>query len=400
MAFKFLDKFAPLFEDKTYYIIYGGRGGGKTRNVAGYLLLKLLGGEYFRGVIARYSAVSTKGSIYSEIEDLVNDMELWQIKITGDEIMNTQNGNKIITHSLKMAEGTMTAKSKGLANVTHLLVDEAEEVKSEIDYIKLVDSFRTPGVEKKIFVLFNPPTKAHWIHKRWFIDGEPNPKWFDTHCFIKTTYKDNPFFDPRTAKEWDAREELDYYNWYFELMGNWKEAASGKIYHNWEWVTERPRKFKDWVYGLDFGYNHPTALVKVWYHEDELFIETLLYERGKTIRDLIQLLDDMGIDKKTEIMCDYSRPEAIAELREADYWALNADKRVKLGIDTVKGYKIKVLASDENLKLEYENYAWKIINGHPAEEPMKQWDDAMDAIRYAVMRIKTEYTGVAPLISF
>lgn len=399
MAFQFLDKFAPLFEDKTYYIIYGGRGAGKTKNVAGYLILKLLSPEYFRGVIARYSAVSTKGSIYSEIQDLVSEMGL-NIKITGDTIWNPQTGNKIITHSLKMAEGTMTAKSKGLANVTHLLVDEAEEVKNELDYIKLIDSFRTAGVEKKIFVLFNPPTKAHWIHKRWFIDGEPNPKWFDTHCFIKTTYKDNKFFDPRTAREWDQREELDYHNWYYELMGNWKEQATGRIYQDWNWVTERPQKFKDFVYGLDFGYNHPTVLVKVWYYENELYVETLIYEKGKLMNELISMMNDLGIDKKTEIMCDYSRPESIAEIRDADFWALNADKRVKMGIDSVKSYKIWANASDTNLRTEFENYSWKCISGIHVDEPNKTYDDAMDAIRYAVMRIKTEYTDAQPMISF
>jgi phage terminase large subunit len=400
MAFQFLDAYAPLFNDKTYYVIYGGRGGGKTRNVAGYLLLKLLSGEYFRGVIARYAATSTKGSIYSEIEDLIKSMELTNIVITGSTIENTDNGNKIITHAFKMAEGTMTAKSKGLANVTHLLIDEAEEVKSELDYIKLIDSFRTPGVEKKIFILFNPPTKAHWIHRRWFIDGKPNPKWLETHAFIQTTYRDNPFFDPRTAKEWDDREKLDYNNWYFELMGNWKEQAEGKIYTDWEWVTEKPARFKQYVYGLDFGFNHPTVLTKCWFTETEIYIENLIYERGLTSTQLIERMRDLGIDVNTELMCDYARPEIISEINSAGYYALNAMKAVKLGIDTVKSFRIFAPATDLDLKIEYENYAWKSIHGQSIDEPVKQFDDAMDAIRYAVMQIKTKYVDYQPLISF
>ena len=145
--FKFLDSYAPIFhEDKTYWIISGGRASGKSTNIAAYFILKLIQPEYFRGVIARYTSKALTNSIYRDILDLIEQWGLSSyLLIKGDEVKNKNNGNLILTHSMKLSEGTMTAKGKGLARVTHLLIDEATELPSEEEYLKLIDSFRHKG---------------------------------------------------------------------------------------------------------------------------------------------------------------------------------------------------------------------------------------------------------------
>jgi phage terminase large subunit len=145
--FKIVKAYAPLFHsDKTYYLISGGRGSSKSTTAAAYFLMKLFGDDYFRGVVSRYTQKSIKSSIYRDILDLA---ESWGVKhlirIDGDEITCLRNDNMILTHSMKLADGTMTARGKGLAGVTHLLIDEATELPSEEEFIKLNDSFRTKG---------------------------------------------------------------------------------------------------------------------------------------------------------------------------------------------------------------------------------------------------------------
>jgi phage terminase large subunit len=56
-----------FYEDKTYWLIYGGRGSGKSTNVAAYFVMKLMAPEYFRGVIARFTQKSLTNSIYRDI---------------------------------------------------------------------------------------------------------------------------------------------------------------------------------------------------------------------------------------------------------------------------------------------------------------------------------------------
>jgi phage terminase large subunit len=142
--------------------------------------------EYFRGVISRYTSKALTNSIYRDILDLIDQWGLPPyLQISGDEILNKRNGNMIITHAMKLAEGSMTAKGKGLARVTHLLIDEATELNSEEEYLKLIDSFRQKGSERRIFLLFNPTQKSHWIFKRFYLpDGRPNPKWLKNHGFL------------------------------------------------------------------------------------------------------------------------------------------------------------------------------------------------------------------------
>lgn len=169
--FKFLDAYAPIFwEDKTYWIISGGRASGKTTNVAAYFVMKLMSPEFFRGVIGRYTSRALTNSIYRDIVDMISDWNLSAyIEVKGDEIVSKTTNNMIITHSMKLAEGTMTARGKGLSKVTHLLLDETTELPSEEEYLKLIDSFRTKGTERRIFLLFNPTSKNHWIFKRFYL---------------------------------------------------------------------------------------------------------------------------------------------------------------------------------------------------------------------------------------
>ena len=55
-----------------------------------------------------------------------------------------------------------------------------------------------------------------------------------------------------------------------------KAISKSNIYSNWTFIAHRPTKFVKYVYGLDFGYNHPTALVRVYYFLNEDIIVTVI----------------------------------------------------------------------------------------------------------------------------
>jgi hypothetical protein len=98
----------------------------------------------------------------------------------------------------------------------------------------------------------------------------------------------------------------------------------------------------------------------------------------------------LNIEQNVDILADYSRPEIIAEMQNAGYNVNNANKVVKRGIDNVKTFG--VFCQDiPYLKKEYENYKWKKIGDKIDDEPVKLYDDAMDAVRYAVAFIKDMY---------
>lgn len=390
--FKVLDAYAPIFHsDKTYYLISGGRGSGKSTQAAAYFLIKLMGDDYFRGVVSRYTQKSIKSSIYRDILDLADQWGIKQfLKIDGDEITNVRNDNMIITHAMKLQDGTMSAKGKGLAGVTHLLIDEATELPSEEEFIKLNDSFRTKGSERKVFILFNPTTKRHWIHRRWYIDGQPNPKWHDDHVFIHTTYKDNEEnLDPKKIQEWERMKDLDPEYYAHHIEGRWLDGIVGRIFSDWRVGTTDPAGEYDVRYSLDFGFaNDPAALVELKIHNNKLYIKELIYETGLTNQDIADRMRMLGIPKNQEIIADSAEPKSIEELRRLGFNVKPAYKgpdSIQSGINTIKQYEVFMHPDSSNLHMEADLYCWK----PGTDKPMDENNHLMDAIRYGLSKPKS-----------
>lgn len=386
--FKFLDSYSPIFyEDKTYWVISGGRASGKSTNIAAYFLMHLMGKEYFRGVIARYTQKSISSSIYRDILDLSENWNIAQhLEIKGDEIRNKLNNNMILTHAMKLAEGTITAKGKGLARVTHLLIDEATELPSEEEYLKLIDSFRQKGSERRIFLLFNPTTKSHWIFKRFYLpDGRPNPKWTKNHGFLHTTYVDNrDNLDPTKVQEWEdlALQEPEYFA--HHIMGEWRDIGEGQVFKSWAFDWDLPEGCEV-LYGLDFGFSSdPTAMVKVHKRGKRLWAEQILYYRGLTNSDISDLMLSAGVDKSAVIIADAAEPKSIEELRRLGWRnirpAAKGPDSIRAGIQKIRGYEVKVNPTSSDLIEEYYQYAYR----SGTDQPIDAYNHLMDAFRYAL----------------
>ena len=100
-------------------------------------------------------------------------------------------------------------------------------------------------------------------------------------------------------------------------------------------------------------------------------------------------MESLGIEYDKEIIADYARPEMIAELREAGYYVLNADKSVEEGISAVRMSRVYINTNSPNIIKENRNYKHKKIKGEIRDKEIdKRYDDAMDAIRYAKLWIK------------
>ena len=394
MEFKILPAYAPVFyQDKTYWVISGGRGSGKSTNIAAYFLIKLMAPEYFRGVIGRYTQKALTNSIYRDITDLITQWNLdTYLEIKGDEIRNKLNDNMILTHALKLAEGSMTAKGKGLARVTHLLLDEATELPSEEEYLKLIDSFRQKGAERKIFLLFNPTAKSHWIFKRFYLpDGQPNPKWLKNHGFLHTTYLDNSDnLDPSKVAEWEdlAQQDADYFA--HHIMGEWRDIGEGQVFKGWHF-EHNPDPEAEVVYGMDWGFaNDPTALVRVHKRGKKLWVEELLYQTGLTNEDIYDRMVSLGIPKDAVIYADSAEPKAIETIRRLGYRNIRPTAKgpdsVRAGIDKVRTYEVYVHPQSSNLIEEYYQYAYR----SGTDKPIDAYNHAMDSLRYAVLMLKAD----------
>lgn len=242
--------------------------------------------------------------------------------------------------------------------------------------------------EQKLIFDYNPSDSVSWLYEL--------PQ--DESVLIKSTYKDNPFLPESIKRQIEDLKRTDEAQYQIYALGE-KAISRTNIYNTWDFISEKPMRFKNYVYGLDFGYNHPTALMRVYWCDNDIYIEPVIYESYLTTSELIEKFKTLGINQTDDILADYSRPEIIAEMQNAGYNVNNANKVVKQGIDYVKSFKVYA-KDDKRIIREYENYKYKKIGDMITDEPIKMFDDAMDAVRYAVTFIKEMYFTNDSYISF
>lgn len=367
---KVLDRnYKALHGNKRFIINQGGSRSSKTYSLCQLFIAHAMSEPNERISIVRKTLPALRNTVMVDFFEILQEHNIYN-KIAHNKTNNTytfDNGSQVAFFS--------TDDEQKLRGRKHSIVwaNEANELLHE-EFMQL--NMRCEG---KFFVDFNPSENSSWIYDL--------PK--EESITIKSTYRDNPFLPQSIINQIEDLKRTDEALYQIYALGE-RATSKSNIYSNWTFVKQRPERFQEYVYGLDFGYNHPTALIKVYWHEKDIYIEPVIYESYLTTSDLIERFKELDISTIKDIKADYARPEIIHELVLAGYNVTNASKEVKEGINNVKTFK--VYCQDEDyLKREYENYMWKKVRDTITDEPVKLHDDAMDAIRYAVKHIKTEY---------
>lgn len=327
--------------------------------------------------IVRKSFPALRATVMRDFFSILKDLDLYDKKRHNktEHIYEFSNGTYVEFFSVD-DEQKVRGRKRDI-----LWANEANELFYD-DFVQL--NLRT---STKMIFDYNPSESSSWLY-------ELDPRETDT---IHSTFKNNPFLSKGQVKTIEQYEFTDPDMWAIYGLGE-KTTSKLNVYSHFKRGT-KPAYLNKFVYGLDFGYNHPTALVKVWYGDhNEIFIEELIYESYLTTPELIRKMDELNINKRVEIMADFARPEIIAEINQNGYTCLNADKSVKKGIDDVKSKKVIICNDALNVWKEYENYKYKKMGDKITDEVIKLWDDAMDAIRYAVRQI-TKNGGVGKRFS-
>lgn len=247
-------------------------------------------------------------------------------------------------------------------------INEANELSYE-DFFQL--NIRTTD---KMILDYNPSDEFHWLYDIQLRD--------DADFFI-STYKDNPYLEKSLVDEIERLKDADENYWRVYGLGQ-KGISQDAVYTHWKHVKEVEGSGEVW-YGLDFGYNNPSALVKITYYEWAIYCDELLYETKLTTTDLIERLKMLGIGRSAEIFADCAEPKTIEEIHRAGFNVKPSDKDVTEGIRKVKSMPLYITERSSNIIKEIKSYKWKTDkDGRVLDEPVKFNDHALDAIRYAV----------------
>lgn len=233
---------------------------------------------------------------------------------------------------------------------------------------------------KAVFIDYNPADEQHWIYDRIL-------PLKDTE-FIQSTYLDNPFLPEIQKKQIESLKQADPNLWKVYGLGE-RGTTQDTIYHGFTLYDDIQG---DFVYGMDFGFNHPNALVKVTRIENNLYFEQKLYKSHLTTSELIKEVRE--VVGNSLVYCDTARPEIIQDMVLNGINAYPADKSVKEGIDFIRSHKIHVHRESIELQKEFRTYKWKRKpTGEILDEPVKMFDDGIDAGRYGAMSFKNQYTA-------
>jgi phage terminase large subunit len=213
---------------------------------------------------------------------------------------------------------------------------------------------------------------------------------------LHTTYKQNRFVTPQRIGVLESYKTIDLNYYKVNTLGLWGGALRGLIYPNFSVEDAIPGGGDD-VFGLDYGYVNPTALVHTSFYEGDLHLDQLLYQSGLTHQGVVDILNRefRDIIGKKLIIVDSAVPELVADLRRAGFNARptvkGADSVLK-GIYRVQELNLYITKTSTDIINELQSYVWKETkDGKPIEEPVKVNDHAMDAIRYVVYTYGVKY---------
>lgn len=361
-------------------MLSGGAGSGKSYVAADKLIGRMIehpghkfgvGRKVYRTV--RHSAYATlKQRIYQWGASDLFDMYRGELSIKRKD-----GGGEFIFFGVDDPE-----KLKSIEGITSVWIEEATEL-SEDDFTQIDLRLRAPSPDgyTQITTTFNPINAQHWLRRRFFEERADNV------FRLVTTHRDNAFLPPEYRETLEALREQNINLWRIYAQGEWG-ILEGQIYLPYIVEQEWRESFDDTFFGLDFGYQNPTTLIRSDMYDTEPWLTELLYESGLTNSDLIARMDMVPEIRLHRIYADAAEPQRIEELRRAGFNVLPAEKgpgSVQAGIGFIQGMRIHSRPENENLNAERDGYMWREDkNGNPMDEPVKFNDHAMDAKRYAL----------------
>ena len=342
----------------------GGSRSSKSYSVVQLLIHIAISKPNTRISMVSHSLPHIKRGVYRDFKNILEQWNIWDEKDFRytDFIYTFKNGSYIELFGLEDPD-----KAKGPARDI-LFVNEANLISKALFDQLLI---RTTG---QSFLDWNPADFISWVYE--VADNPKNKRIHSTYLNNITNLSESQI---RNIEQY--KDLPDDFMWKVYGLGE-RGSAKEIIYTQWKQYDEAPDG--DVFYGLDFGYVHPAALIKVTHHEGQNYFEEIVYQSGLTLSDLSRLIKEK-LPERATIYADAAEPKSIEELYRQGFNIKPAQKDVWAGIVKMKSYPINLHYNSKNLRREFMSYKWKKDkNDNVIEEPVKANDDLMDACRYAV----------------
>jgi phage terminase large subunit len=384
LSLKINKTYGKLLEDDLYRfeILYGGAGSGKSYAACQYIIARALASPRRKFLCLRKVARTLRFSVFALLIEVINNMgaeKLFKINRSELTIECVYSGAFIMCMGMDDPE-----KLKSIFGVTDVFMEEASEFTYE-DFKQINLRVRGGREKKKIILAFNPINALLWIKDYFFDHPKHNAR--ITH----TTYTDNVHIDEEYKQELMNLEHVDRYFYEVYTLGKWG-ILGNNVFHNFviENFGLQEDDFDMNCFGMDYGFNHASVMLKIGFYDGELYIWDELYRKKLTNPELIR--EGKRFDpayREHFYSVESAEPDRLKEFRQ-EGWMVDPAKKgkdsVKQGIDYLKRFKIHVHEKRcPNTAREIRLYKYRETrDGQVLDEPVEIEDDTIAALRYAV----------------
>lgn len=253
---------------------------------------------------------------------------------------------------------------------------------------------RCSGDGARVLVDTNPDHPEHWLLKDYIQNPDDSIIAYsfslDDNTFLSERYKQNMknttpsgmFYERNIDGKWVSGDGVVYSD--FDINKHTiNQAELSKI------------KMVRYFCGVDWGYEHYGSIVVIGV--DAAGNYYVVEEHAHQHKDIDQWVT---IAKEVKarygdipFYADSARPEYVVRFNKEKIKTVNAVKTVILGIETVatlmKSNKFFIdYENSPRFKQEIYNYVWHKTK----DEPVKEYDDVLDSIRYAILSDMTYST--------
>jgi PBSX family phage terminase large subunit len=217
--------------------------------------------------------------------------------------------------------------------------------------------------------------------------------------FHFTSY-DNPHLKKEELEEHRSKSTEDRFAQ--EYLADFRKQQ-GLVYREFSRdrhvIDSLPQRVDEYIAGIDFGFTNPTAVIHIKRDgDDNYFVTEEWYKTGRTEEQIAEYVKSCNFNR---VYPDPESPSAIEVLNRKSIAVVEVVKNkdsVKNGIDRVRQLlkmgKLHVHRSCINLISEFETYTYpeKRPDMNEYENPVKEHDHALDALRYALSTNKNDNT--------
>lgn len=383
----------PLLAPRRFKLIKGGRGSGKSHEIAEQLVEDCVADPDLPCVCIREVQRSMRFSSKRLIEAKIRSLGVSHLFRSRDSYIERIGGTGVI---LFQGMQDHTADSiKSLEGFKRAWIEEASSI-SHLSLEYLIPTMREQGAE--IWATWNPQKETDAIEQlcRNLAD-DPDA------VIIHVNYDQNPYLPETLYKEAMRMLRIDPEAYQHVYMGLYNTKSKAQIF-NGKYRIDEFTPQEDWdgpYHGIDWGFSQdPTAAVRVWVHANKLYIEREAGRVGLENDDIAEYVSKRipGIEKY-EVRADSARPETISHVKSSGN---GPQKRASLpkvvavkkwagsvedGISHIRSYdEIVIHPRCTEMIQEAHLYAYKIDkrSGDVLTDIVDKFNHYWDAVRYAL----------------